>query len=92
MVNEVIMSKSWLNRPAFWVAIVFTLLFLLVGVPNFLGAGTGLLHWAVAVIWLLITGGLWYAVVKGASSVEDSAHSLRDQGREIRDRVKDKLD
>jgi hypothetical protein len=76
--------KSWLKLPSFWAAVVVSLAFLMFGLPNLFGPGSGLIQWAIAAAWIAIAAGLWIAVYKGAQTLRDAAHSLRDQGRDIR--------
>lgn len=76
--------KSWLKLPSFWLAFALTIGFLLFGLPTLFGAGSGFVQWLLGAAWAIVAFGLWVAVFKGAKTLKDSAHSLRDQGRDVR--------
>lgn len=79
--------KEWLKLPSFWLAVVLSAAFLIFGLPTLFGAGSGLIQWGLGAVALIVIGVLWYAVYKGAKTLRDSAHAVRDFGREVRSEI-----
>lgn len=84
--DPVLNWKLYAGRPAFWLALVLTLVFLLFGLGTFFGPGAGIVQLVIGLACAAFLVVLWYAVYKGAKTIKDSSNFVRDQGREIRDK------